>query len=69
MVVLNNSKQLVNLRSQASSSNIAVNTDVSTISMSWVDGIADGGTPVIDYNVMWDKGTGVFVVLARGISS
>ena len=34
--------------------NVPANTNASLISMSWVDGVANGGTPVIDYNVMWD---------------
>ena len=35
----------------------------------WVDGTSDGGTPLIDYNVFYDQGTGSFTQLATGITN
>lgn len=39
------------------------------IRFTWADGTSDGGTPVIDYKVFYDQGTGSFTQLASGISS
>jgi hypothetical protein len=44
-------------------------TNGNQIGLQWVEGAADGGTPVIDYTVLYDHGgqNGVFVTLASGI--
>jgi len=39
------------------------------IRFTWAEGLNDGGTPVIDYNVFYDQGTGSFSQLASGITS
>lgn len=35
----------------------------STITFKWLEGFANGGTPVIDYRVNYDEAQGVYVVL------
>jgi hypothetical protein len=39
-------------------------TDANEIGISWTKGIAEGGTPVIDYRISWDAGVGTYVTLA-----
>jgi len=35
----------------------------------WTDGASDGGTPVIDYVVIYDQGTGNFVQLSQSVTT
>jgi hypothetical protein len=37
--------------------------------LTWSVGNSNGGTPVIDYRISWDAGTGTFVVLASGVTT
>lgn len=51
---------------------MADNTVVTTatrIGIVWQEGDSDGGTPVIDYRVSWDQGTGSWVVRQSGLST
>lgn len=43
------------------------NTDSTQISLDWDEGLADGGTPVIDYTLWYDQGGNTYVILASGI--
>lgn len=45
-------------------------TNANQIGLSWAHGAEDGGTPVIDFSVLYDHGgeNGVFVTLASGIT-
>lgn len=36
--------------------------------MSWLEGAANGGTPVIDYTVWYDQGTDSYTELVSGIT-
>ena len=53
----------------SSLANNAAITNVSIIALTWVAPAVDGSTPVIDYQVSWDQGTGTYVVLATGITT
>lgn len=44
-------------------------TNAYRILVSWEQGIANGGTPVIDYRLWYDQGTGNYVALASGITN
>jgi hypothetical protein len=44
-------------------------TTVDTISLTWEDGDFDGGSPVIDYQVSYDQGIGIWQIIAMGVSS
>jgi hypothetical protein len=39
------------------------------IALDWYSPANNGGSPVIDYRVSWDQGTGNYVVLATGITT
>jgi len=39
------------------------------IRFTWTDGASDGGTPVIDYVVIYDQGTGNFVQLSQSVTT
>ena len=45
-------------------------TSTTVIGLNWSAPTNNGGSPVIDYRVSWDQGTGtgIFVVLATGIT-
>jgi hypothetical protein len=49
--------------------NEALLTTGSTIGFSWTEATQTGGTPVIDYRVSFDQGTGVYVALESAIIS
>lgn len=36
-------------------------TDATMIRITWTEGLSDGGMPVLDYDVYYDQGTGVWV--------
>lgn len=40
----------------------AVVTTATRIGITWQRGASNGGTPIIDYRVSWDQGTGTWVV-------
>jgi hypothetical protein len=44
-------------------------TNAYRILVSWEQGLANGGTPVIDYRLWYDQGTGNYVELASGITN
>ena len=44
-------------------------TTIEYISLTWSDADFDGGSPVIDYTVSYDQGTGVYQVIAIGVTS
>ena len=41
----------------------------STITFTWSEGAANGGTPVEDYRVTYDQSTGTYVVLASAVNA
>jgi hypothetical protein len=45
----------------------AAGSSQSVISFTWTPASFDGGSPVIDYQVSWDQGTGSFVILQSGV--
>jgi hypothetical protein len=47
--------------------NDATATDAFKIRFTWDEGIENGGTPVIDYTVMFDQSTGDYVLLAEKV--
>ena len=49
--------------------NIPTTTTASVIGLSWNNGISTGGSPIIDYRVSYDQSTGVYVVLASGVTT
>lgn len=49
--------------------NNALVTTMSRIGIVWQAGIEDGGTPVIDYRVSWDQGTGTWDIRQSGLST
>jgi hypothetical protein len=48
--------------------NLAVTTK-SVIGITWKNGASTGGSPLIDYQVLYDKGNGDWVVLAASVST
>jgi hypothetical protein len=44
-------------------------TSSTVIALSWTATVVVGGTPVIDYRVSWDQGTGAYVELESGITT
>lgn len=38
-----------------------------TITMVWSDGASDGGSPIIDYRISWDRGIDEWEYLVDGI--
>jgi len=44
-------------------------TTSQVIGFSWSNGISTGGSPIIDYRVSYDQGTGIFVTLATGVTT
>jgi hypothetical protein len=47
--------------------NISWISGATSIGFTWTDGAESGGTPIIDYRVWYDQGTGVMIVLEFGI--
>ena len=43
--------------------------DPETMWFTWVRGDFDGGTPVIDYRIVWDQGNSTYTVLQHGIAN
>jgi hypothetical protein len=41
--------------------------DATSLGMKWLEGLANGGAPVLDYQVSYDQATGNFIVLETGI--
>ena len=39
------------------------------IKFTWTEGISNGGSKVIDYNIYYDQGLGVYVLLAQKVTS
>jgi hypothetical protein len=44
-------------------------TTVSQVSLTWADPVFDGGSSIIDYQVSYDQGTGVFLIIGTGLTS
>lgn len=42
-------------------------TDADVIRFTWTEGLSDGGTPVIDYDVYWDQSTGNWELLLADV--
>lgn len=42
---------------------------MSRIGIVWQAGSEDGGTPVLDYRISWDQGTGTWEVRQQGLST
>jgi len=42
--------------------------DPKTMLFTWDRGNFDGGTPVINYRILWDQGNSTYTVLQDGIS-
>jgi hypothetical protein len=47
--------------------NVPAITSATQIGLTWDTGSANGGTPVIDYQLSFDQGNGTFVVYQSGI--
>lgn len=47
--------------------NVPAITSASQIGLTWDTGSANGGTPVIDYQLSFDQGTGNFIIYQSGI--
>jgi hypothetical protein len=41
----------------------------STISLTWTNGAANGGAPVLDYRITYDQSAGDYIVLASGLNN
>jgi hypothetical protein len=46
---------------------VAATTNANQIGLSWTDATEDGGTPVIDYTLAYDQGSGTWITLTSGI--
>lgn len=47
--------------------NVAETTSGTQIGLVWEEGAANGGSPVIDYRLYFDYGSGSFVILASNV--
>lgn len=47
--------------------NVPAQTSASQISITWLKGAAEGGTPVIDYSVWFDQGNGNYIIFQSGV--
>ena len=47
--------------------NVAAITSTTVIGLTWSSPTNNGGSPVIDYRVSWDQGSGTYVLLATNI--
>ncbi len=43
-------------------------TIAGTIGLTWVQGLSNGGSPVLDYSIIYDQATGVYVSLTTGVT-
>ena len=48
--------------------NDATITSDSKIGIFWFDGATNGGSPIIDYKIMWDQSIGYWVSLVEGLT-
>lgn len=39
------------------------------ITFTWINGLSNGGSPVIDYRIWYDQSIGNFVTLATGVTT
>jgi hypothetical protein len=44
------------------------NTNGTRIQLIWSNGVSNGGSPVIDYTINWDQGTGVWAVRQSNVN-
>lgn len=44
-------------------------TNAQRVGITWTAGAANGGTPVIDYSILWDQGTGNWVTRIAGLTT
>jgi len=58
---------LTNPDAPISLANNPVVTSATKIGLTWSEGAANGGSPVIDYRLTFDQGTGSWVTYASGI--
>lgn len=42
-------------------------TNEDQISMTWVDGLSDGGEPILDYRIVYDQSIGNYMPLVEGL--
>ena len=47
--------------------NVPAKTSASQISIAWIKGVAEGGTPVIDYRLWYDQANGNYIVFQAGV--
>lgn len=43
-------------------------TIAGTIGLTWVQGLSNGGSPVLDYSIIFDQAKGVYISLATGVT-
>jgi hypothetical protein len=44
-------------------------TSSTQVGLTWIDGISNGGRPVIDYTLSYDQSTGTWIELESGITA
>lgn len=44
-------------------------TNAQRVGITWTAGAANGGTPVLDYSILWDQGTGNWVTRIAGLTT
>ncbi len=44
-------------------------TNAARVGITWTAGVSNGGTPIIDYTVLWDQGSGNWVVRISGLTT
>lgn len=44
-------------------------TNAARVGITWTAGLSNGGTPIIDYTVLWDQGTGNWVIRISGLTT
>jgi hypothetical protein len=42
-------------------------TSASVISLTWEDGLSEGGTPILDFTVSYDQAIGNYIELETGV--
>jgi hypothetical protein len=50
-------------------SNDVESTNAYLIRFTWTQGISNGGSNVIDYNIYYDQGLGTYILLAQKVTS
>lgn len=45
------------------------NTNTQVIQFTWIEGLSNGGSPVIDYQIWYDQSIGNIVSLATGVTT